>query len=62
LRDRLIGREVFPTIPPTVEYRLTPLGQSLLEPMQRLQQWAAASKQAMQTARADYDLTHFGLN
>jgi DNA-binding HxlR family transcriptional regulator len=29
-RDGLIAREVFPTKPPSVEYRLTPLGLSLL--------------------------------
>ena len=35
-RDGLITRHVFPTKPPSVEYRLAPLGQSLLEPMANL--------------------------
>jgi DNA-binding HxlR family transcriptional regulator len=39
-RDGLISREVFPTLPPTVEYRLTPLGQSLLAPLAGLIRWA----------------------
>ena len=29
-RDGLITRTVFPTKPPSVEYRLTPLGESIL--------------------------------
>ena len=31
-RDGLITRTVFPTIPPRVDYALTPLGRDLLEP------------------------------
>src|SRR6218665_1067433 len=31
-RDGLVDRQVFPTVPPSVSYRLTPLGQSMLEP------------------------------
>jgi len=38
-RDGLITRHVFPTKPPSVEYRLAPLGQSLLAPMARLVNW-----------------------
>ncbi|MEV0606157.1 helix-turn-helix domain-containing protein [Polymorphospora rubra] len=38
--DGLVEREVFPTSPPSVEYRLTPLGASLLEPLSALASWA----------------------
>ncbi|MEU5553511.1 helix-turn-helix domain-containing protein [Micromonospora sp. NPDC047793] len=38
--DGLVEREVFPTMPPSVEYRLTPLGVSLLEPLSALADWA----------------------
>ncbi|GAB3837811.1 winged helix-turn-helix transcriptional regulator [Micromonospora andamanensis] len=38
--DGLVDREVFPTVPPSVEYRLTPLGVSLLEPLSVLAEWA----------------------
>jgi DNA-binding HxlR family transcriptional regulator len=39
-KDGLVHREVFPTLPPAVEYRLTPLGVSLLEPLSGLADWA----------------------
>jgi DNA-binding HxlR family transcriptional regulator len=37
---RLICRTVYPTVPPTVEYSLTPLGESLLPALAALCQWA----------------------
>jgi DNA-binding HxlR family transcriptional regulator len=55
LRDGLIERRVFPTTPPSVEYRLSPLGRSFLEPMRALEQWAATAHQEVQAARAAYD-------
>jgi DNA-binding HxlR family transcriptional regulator len=56
-RDGLIERQVFPTTPPSVEYRLSPLGTSFLKPMRVLQQWSAAAHWQVQTARAAYDAT-----
>jgi DNA-binding HxlR family transcriptional regulator len=38
----LVHREVYPTVPPSVEYSLTPLGQSLLVPVSALADWAVA--------------------
>jgi DNA-binding HxlR family transcriptional regulator len=38
--DGLVQREVFPTVPPSVEYSLTPLGASLLGPISALADWA----------------------
>ena len=38
--DGLVQREVFPTVPPSVEYSLTPLGASLLVPLSGLADWA----------------------
>jgi DNA-binding HxlR family transcriptional regulator len=55
LRDGLIERQVFPTTPPSVEYRLSPLGTSFLKPMRALQEWAAATHQDVRAARAAYD-------
>jgi DNA-binding HxlR family transcriptional regulator len=56
-RDGLIDRTVFPTTPPSVEYRLTALGQSLLVPMRGLVAWADAQLPAITQARAAFDRT-----
>ncbi|WP_144109364.1 winged helix-turn-helix transcriptional regulator [Paraburkholderia sp. BCC1886] len=54
-RDGLIARAVFPTRPPSVEYRLTPLGETVLEPLSVLVQWADRSHPAIRNARLAYD-------
>lgn len=38
--DGLVARKVHPTVPPTVEYSLTPLGETLLSPLATLADWA----------------------
>ncbi|HUO57302.1 MAG TPA: helix-turn-helix domain-containing protein [bacterium] len=38
-RDGFVEREVFPEVPPRVEYTLTPLGVNLLDPLQHLIDW-----------------------
>ena len=54
-RDGLIDRHVFATTPPSVEYRLTPLGESLLEPLLAMVQWAKSRHGAIDAARARFD-------
>lgn len=54
-RDGLIGRQVFPTKPPSVEYSLSALGISLLEPLARLVGWAEHHHAAIRAARARFD-------
>jgi DNA-binding HxlR family transcriptional regulator len=54
-RDGLITRHVFPTRPPTVEYRLAPLGQSLLDPMAALIDWADRRYSDIDSARVRFD-------
>lgn len=55
-RDGLVTRTVTATmIPPRVDYTLTPLGESLAEPVIALAQWAQANMCAMQKARGEYD-------
>jgi DNA-binding HxlR family transcriptional regulator len=54
-RDGLVSRHVFPTQPPSVEYRLTPLGRSLLEPIAGLVHWAEAHHGAIREARAVFE-------
>jgi len=55
-RDGLISRHVFATVPPSVEYRLTPLGESLIPPFMILAGWANANHDAIRAARAAYDV------
>ncbi len=54
-RDGLVTRTVFPTIPPRVDYELTPLGRSLRAPVQALGAWAFAHQAAIANAREDFD-------
>jgi len=56
-RDGLIARTVFPTRPPSVEYRLAPLGETILEPLTVLVRWADRSHTAIKNARLAYDRT-----
>lgn len=39
--QKLIHREVFPIVPPKVEYSLTELGQSLLPILKQMRDWGA---------------------
>lgn len=55
-RDGLVAREVFPTKPPSVEYRLTELGESLLEPLSALVTWAETSLPRIAKSRAGFDV------
>ena len=57
-RDGLITRTVYPTIPPRVEYALTQLGRSLLEPITQLGDWAGKNRERIQSAREKYDTHH----
>jgi DNA-binding HxlR family transcriptional regulator len=54
-RDGLVTRTVFPTIPPRVDYELTKLGRSLLEPVTELELWARRNRVAMDAARNRFD-------
>ncbi|WP_284311893.1 winged helix-turn-helix transcriptional regulator [Labrys miyagiensis] len=56
-RDGLIERTVFPTTPPSVEYRLTERGRSLQEPMRGLIDWADAEMPAIKRSREAFDQT-----
>jgi DNA-binding HxlR family transcriptional regulator len=54
-RDGLVTRTVFPTIPPRVDYALTRLGLSLLEPVSALGLWARQHRSAIADARRRFD-------
>ena len=55
-RDGLVTRTVFPEIPPRVEYELTKLGNTLLEPIQGLAEWAEKNRTSIQDAREKFDV------
>jgi DNA-binding HxlR family transcriptional regulator len=54
-RDGLVSRRVTPTVPLRVDYELTPLGRSLVEPVNALGQWAIAHRETMAAARERFD-------
>ncbi len=54
-RDGLISRHVFATVPPSVEYRLTALGESMVPPFMVLAAWANKNHDAIRAARMAYD-------
>ncbi|NCA13615.1 MAG: transcriptional regulator [Proteobacteria bacterium] len=41
-RDGLVSRTIYPEVPPRVEYQLTALGRTLVEPVSALSAWALA--------------------
>jgi DNA-binding HxlR family transcriptional regulator len=51
-RDGLVERHVFPVVPPRVEYSLTPLGRTLVEPLDAICRWAERHLPEMLQARA----------
>ena len=57
-RDGLVRREAFATVPVTVEYSLTPLGDSLCEVIEGLRSWAYANAGTMNSAREAYHQQH----
>ena len=54
-RDGLITRELFPEVPPRVEYELTGLGKSLLVPTQALLDWVGNNWPGIKKARGRFD-------
>ena len=54
-RDGLATRHVFPTKPPSVEYRLSVLGMSVLSPLAALVDWAERSHADILHARGQFD-------
>ena len=54
-RDGLVTRTVFPTVPPRVDYALTPLGRTLLPPVTELLMWVNKSSAQITRARREFD-------
>jgi DNA-binding HxlR family transcriptional regulator len=54
-RDGLVTRTLYPSVPPRVDYELTELGRTLLEPVRVLAAWADKHRFEIQEARDRYD-------
>ena len=54
-RDGYVSRHVFATVPPSVEYRLTALGQSIIPPLSALVGWAVDHHAQIVEARKAFD-------
>jgi len=54
-RDGYVSRTVYPTQPPSVEYKLTELGESFSAPLCALVEWAERNHSAIQRAREEFD-------
>ncbi|GHO75026.1 hypothetical protein KSD_27970 [Ktedonobacter sp. SOSP1-85] len=54
-RNGLVKRVVYPVIPPMVEYSLTPLGRTLIEPIWAIRGWSEQYIDEVERKRAEYD-------
>jgi DNA-binding HxlR family transcriptional regulator len=50
-RDGLVARTVYPVVPPKVEYELTSLGETLIEPLAAIALWAERHMDEIAQAR-----------
>jgi DNA-binding HxlR family transcriptional regulator len=49
--DGIVNRKIYPVVPPMVEYSLTPLGRSLIEPLEAICRWAEEHLPELEAAR-----------
>jgi DNA-binding HxlR family transcriptional regulator len=59
-RDGLVTRTVYPTVPPKVEYALTPLGHTLVKLLDDIRVWAERNIEDVLAAQDTYDSTETG--
>ena len=52
--DGLVKRTAYATIPPTVEYELTRLGRSLIDPLKTIADWARRNRPEIEAARTRF--------
>ena len=50
----IVNRTIFPTVPPRVDYSLTPIGRSLAVPVKALMMWTRDNRPALVEARRAY--------
>jgi DNA-binding HxlR family transcriptional regulator len=54
-RDGLVSRHYFPTVPPRVEYELTPLGAGMISALEPLGLWMKTCWPEIRDARSAFD-------
>lgn len=54
-RDGMVDRQAFAEVPPRVEYRLTPMGETLIEPVMGLVRWTLEHHLEIESSRESYD-------
>jgi DNA-binding HxlR family transcriptional regulator len=54
-RDGLVSRRIYATVPPRVEYSLTPLGHTITGPLWAVREWAETHVEEIEAARAAWD-------
>lgn len=54
--DGLISRQIYPEVPPRVEYKLTSLGESLLPALEVLVDWAKANTNVIFESREKFEV------
>jgi DNA-binding HxlR family transcriptional regulator len=54
-RSGIVARRVIPVSPVAVEYSVTSLGETLVEPFQALFQWASVHRSGIETAQKRFD-------
>ncbi|MCJ2185209.1 winged helix-turn-helix transcriptional regulator [Novosphingobium beihaiensis] len=60
-RDGLVQRSVFPTIPVSVSYAITPLGCELLDALRSMIDWAQSRLPQVVSAQRDFDARMAGM-
>jgi DNA-binding HxlR family transcriptional regulator len=54
-RDGVLTRKIYPSVPPKVEYRLTPLGQTLISLLDAIRVWSETHIETVVAAQQTYD-------
>lgn len=54
-RDGLVTRKIYATVPPKVEYSLTPLGNTLVVLLRSIRVWSETHIEKVLTAQENYD-------
>jgi DNA-binding HxlR family transcriptional regulator len=57
-RDGIVKRTVYPVVPPKVDYKLTPLGETLVEALTAVCHWAEGHLSDVEAARTCYRKEH----